>query len=136
MRRLLCLGIFLSTFVFGVACSVYLDSRERARVAALHAREDALRIDLEVMRRAIKQYTSDKGALPQSLEDLVKTGHLREVDGTTLLHDVPPDPFTGQRDWRLVIGSYQSKSGLSTGVVDVHSSSTKQSPDGTRYSDW
>jgi hypothetical protein len=32
-----------------------------------------LREDLTVMRGMIKQYANDKGALPQSLEDLVET---------------------------------------------------------------
>ena len=136
MRRFLCLSVFLSAFLLGTACSIYHEALERGRAADLHAREEVLKLDLTVMRSAIKQYTSDTGALPQSLENLVKTGHLRQVDGATLLQGVPPDPFTGQRDWRLVMGSYKSKSGVSTGVVDVHSNSTKQSSNGTRYSDW
>jgi len=136
MRRFLCLSVFLSAFLLGAACTIYHEALERGRAADLHAREDILKIDLEVMRSAIKQYISDTGALPQSLGELVKTGHLHEINGATVLHDVPRDPFTGQRDWRLVMGSYKSKTGLSTGVVDVHSNSTKQSSNGTRYSDW
>lgn len=127
MRRFLCLAIFLSTFVFGVACSIYRESRDRAIVAALHAREDVLKIDLRVMRQAINQYSSEKGVPPQSLDDLVTAGYI---------HEIPSDPITDQRDWRLITGSYKSKSGTSIGIVDVRSASTKQSSHGTPYSDW
>jgi hypothetical protein len=92
MRHFLCLSVFLSAFLLGTACSIYHEALERGRAADLHAREEVLKIDLTVIRSGIKQYTSDTGALPHSLENLVKTGHLRQVDGATLLEGVPPAP--------------------------------------------
>src|SRR5262245_55219268 len=46
-----------------------------------HAREAALKTDLQVMRQAIDNYTLDKEAAPQSLEDLTnaQAPYLREV---------------------------------------------------------
>ncbi len=94
-----------------------------------HARETTLHHDLSVMRQAIDNYTLDKQAAPQSLEDLVQGGYLRKV---------PVDPITGVADWvpqfdSLVLTPDQS----TTGMVDVHSNSTRVSPfENTPYNEW
>src|SRR3974377_471934 len=44
-----------------------------------HARETALKQDLQTMRQAIDNYTLDKQQAPQSLDDLVQAHYLREV---------------------------------------------------------
>src|SRR5919106_1646057 len=54
----------------------------------MHARETVLRDDLYRMRSLIDQYAADKGKLPQSLDDLVNAGYMREI---------PTDPITEQR---------------------------------------
>ena len=93
----------------------------------MHARETVLRNDLFTMRSLIDQYAADKGELPQSLDDLVSGGYIREV---------PVDPITEQKDWNIVTGEdpYSSEGG--SGVTDVHSSSSEVSTEGTPYSDW
>ena len=53
------------------------------------AREAVLREDLWRMRDAIDQYYADKNKWPQSLQDLVSEGYLR---------DVPKDPITDSAD--------------------------------------
>ena len=58
----------------------------------LHAREAVLKKDLMTMREAIDSYTLDKQQAPQTLEDLVQGGYLRQV---------PVDPITQQNDWVL-----------------------------------
>ncbi len=55
----------------------------------LHAQETALREDLYTMRSLIDQYTLDKQKAPQSLQDLVDAGYLKQL---------PKDPFTNSRD--------------------------------------
>src|SRR5882672_7327461 len=55
-----------------------------------HARETVLHDDLFKMRSLIDQYAADKGKLPQSLDDLVTAGYLREL---------PVDPITDNADW-------------------------------------
>jgi general secretion pathway protein G len=95
----------------------------------LRANETVLHQDLQALRQAIDNYTLDKEAAPQSLEDLESAGYI---------HFVPTDPITHAKDWRLefkevVLSPDQS----STGVTDVHSSSDQVSPfEGTPYSSW
>ncbi|MBI3483954.1 MAG: prepilin-type N-terminal cleavage/methylation domain-containing protein [Acidobacteria bacterium] len=62
----------------------------RYQQSVVRAKEASLKQDLAVMRKAIDQYTLDKLAAPQSLDDLVSAGYLREV---------PTDPITGKKDW-------------------------------------
>src|SRR6185312_10538274 len=60
-----------------------------------HTRETVLKDDLRKFRSLIDQFAADKGRLPQSLDDLVTEGYMREV---------PVDPFTGQKDWAINTG--------------------------------
>ena len=93
----------------------------------MHARETVLKDDLFKMRSLIDQYSADKGKLPQSLDDLVSAGYMREV---------PKDPITDNKDWTIATGEdpYSTEGG--TGVTDVHSSSSEVSTEGTPYSEW
>jgi general secretion pathway protein G len=93
----------------------------------MHARETVLRDDLFKMRSLIDQYAADKGKLPQSLDDLVSAGYMREV---------PNDPITDKKDWNVVTGEdpYSTEGG--SGITDVHSSSGDTSTLGTPYSEW
>jgi len=102
---------------------------QRYEKSVQHAREATLHQDLMVMRQAIDNYTLDKQAAPQSLEDLMQAGYLRQV---------PKDPMTGAADWvpqfdSVVLSADQS----STGMTDVHSSSPRVSPfENTPYNEW
>src|SRR5258707_7343505 len=93
----------------------------------MHAREPVLHDDLFKMRSLIDQYAADKGKLPQSLEDLVTAGYLREL---------PIDPITDKKDWNVVTGEDPYSTEGSSGVNDVHSSSSEISTDGRPYSEW
>jgi general secretion pathway protein G len=102
----------------------------RYQQSIIRAKEAALKQDLTVMRKAIDQYTLDKLAAPQSLEDLVGAGYLREV---------PVDPFTGKKDWLIEFETNVlfSPEQSSTGISNVHSASDKNSPfEGTAYTSW
>jgi len=63
------------------------------RIHMQHAREAVLRQNLFTLRSLISQYGLDKQKAPQSLDDLVQAGYLKEL---------PIDPLTGQRDWQPV----------------------------------
>jgi len=93
----------------------------------MHARETVLKDDLFRMRSLIDQYAADKGKLPQSLDDLVTAGYIREV---------PKDPITDNKHWKLDTGEdpYSTEGG--SGVINVHSSSSDVSTEGTPYSEW
>jgi general secretion pathway protein G len=110
--------------LIGIAAARYDLSVQRAR-------EATLKTDLTVMRQAIDNYTLDKEASPQSLDDLVnpQAPYLREV---------PTDPMTHQKDWHTDTGDLvMSPDQTNNGIVDVHSSSTGTSrTDGTAYNTW
>jgi general secretion pathway protein G len=93
----------------------------------MHAKETVLRDDLFKMRSLIDQYAADKGKLPQSMDDLVSAGYLREM---------PVDPFTEQKDWSVATGDDPNSTSGEQGVVDVHSASPEVGTDGRPYSDW
>lgn len=93
----------------------------------MHARETVLRDDLYRMRSLLDQYGADKGKLPQSLDDLVSAGYMREV---------PTDPITEQKDWSLEIGEDPFSSEGGSGIRDIHSTSSEVSTEGTPYNQW
>lgn len=93
----------------------------------MHTRESVLKDDLRKMRSLIDHFAADKGRLPQSLDELVSEGYMREV---------PVDPFTGQKDWAIATGEDPNSLQGETGMIDVHSSSTEMSSEGTPYSEW
>lgn len=104
-------------------------SAGRYEQATIRAHEAALKQDLFVMRSAIQQYTLDKEAGPNSLDDLVSSGYLREI---------PRDPITRQREWATSSEDIlSSPDQTSVGITDVHSTSDEISPfESTPYSSW
>lgn len=94
-----------------------------------HSREAVLKTDLTTIRDAIDNYTLDKQAAPQSIDDLQQAGYIRSV---------PIDPMTNAKDWvpqfdSVVLSADQT----TTGIVDVHSNSPRVSPfDSTPYNEW
>jgi general secretion pathway protein G len=93
------------------------------------AREAVLKQDLQTMRNAIQQYTLDKQRAPQSIQDMVSAGYLREV---------PVDPITHDRDWKLAFEDVLlSPDQTSSGLTDVHSGSDTVSEfEQTPYNTW
>ena len=96
--------------------------------SVLSTREAVLKQDLREMREAIQRYTLDKQAAPQSLDDLVAAGYLREV---------PVDPITRRKDWQTENEDVLlSPDQTTTGVSDVHSAAAGMSTENTPYSSW
>lgn len=93
----------------------------------IHTRETVLKDDLRTIRSLIDQFAADKGRLPQSLDEIVSEGYMREI---------PIDPFTGEKDWALTTGEDPNSLEGSQGVTDVHSASAETSTEGTPYSEW
>jgi general secretion pathway protein G len=93
-----------------------------------HSKEAVLKTDLRTLRDAIDNYTLDKQAAPQSVEDLQQAGYLR---------DVPVDPITHAKDWVPQFDSVVlSPEQTSTGMTNVHSNSSQPSSEGTPYNEW
>jgi general secretion pathway protein G len=95
----------------------------------LRTRESVLHQDLFVMREAIDQFTMDKNAAPQSLDDLQQAGYLKSI---------PKDPFTHSPDWATdTCDTIMSPDQTTTGICDVHSVAQGTSPfEESAYSSW
>ena len=98
-----------------------------AHAASRTELEAVLRDDLSKLRSLIDQYAADKQKLPQSLDELVSAGYMREI---------PKDPITGQPDWQVTTGDDPNSSSGEQGVTDVHSASSDVSSEGTPYNEW
>jgi general secretion pathway protein G len=97
--------------------------------AIIRAKESVLKNNLFTLRNVIDEYTVDKKKAPQSLQDLVAAGYLREL---------PIDPITGNNQtWRVIMeDTLQSVDQTEPGIFDVKSGSDKEGLDGTPYADW
>ena len=94
-----------------------------------NAKEAVLKEDLHVMRNAIDSYTMDKEKAPQSMDDLVQSGYLREI---------PKDPMTHSSEtWVTTTDdTLESIDQTEPGINDVHSGSQEVGTDGQAYSTW
>jgi general secretion pathway protein G len=97
--------------------------------ALIRAKESVLKNNLFTLRQVIDEYTYDKQKAPQSLQDLVAAGYLR---------DIPNDPITGtNQTWHVIQeDALQSVNQTEPGIFDVKSGSDKEGLDGTPYADW
>jgi general secretion pathway protein G len=96
--------------------------------SVIRAKESVLKNNLFTIRTVIDEYSYDKQKAPQSLEDLVRDGYLREV---------PRDPIAGNNSWKIIMEeSGQSINSSEPGIFDVRSTSDKNSLDGTPYAEW
>ncbi len=93
------------------------------------SKETVLKNNLFTLRTVIDNYTYDKQKAPQSLQDLVSEGYLKEV---------PYDPITNSNQtWKIIMeDASQSVNQSEPGIFDVKSGSDKISSDGTPYSEW
>ena len=97
--------------------------------ALLRTKESLLKNNLFTLRTVIDEYTFDKQKAPQTLDDLVSEGYLRQV---------PLDPMTGNsQSWRVIMEDAVSMvNQTQPGIFDVRSGSDLKSLEGTPYSEW
>jgi general secretion pathway protein G len=113
--------ISIMLILMGIAVPMYNQSVQRAR-------ESVLRQDLFTLRSVIDQYTLDKQKAPQSLDDLLQAGYIKQI---------PKDPMTNEANWEVVQEDVlQAVDQQEPGIDDVHSASGATSSDGTAYSSW
>src|ERR1700730_1273832 len=95
----------------------------------VRAKESVLKNNLFTLRTVIDEYTYDKQKAPQSLQDLVANGYLRQI---------PVDPITTTADsWKIIQeDSSNTVDRSQPGIFDVRSGSDKTSLEGTPYSEW
>jgi general secretion pathway protein G len=95
----------------------------------VRAKESVLRNNLFTLRNMIDEYTIDKQKAPETLQDLVSGGYLRQI---------PQDPITGSdQTWKIIMEEASiNGSNNPPGIFDVRSGSDKTALDGTQYADW
>jgi general secretion pathway protein G len=105
-----------------VALPIYTRSIQRSK-------ESVLKNNLFTLRTVIDEYTYDKQKAPQTLQDLVSDGYLRQV---------PMDPITGNNEsWKLIMeDATNTVNQTQPGIFDVRSGSDLTSLEGTPYSEW
>ena len=116
----LMIAMFIMIILLSVAVPVYQRSVQ-------HARETVLKENLWQMRRAIDQYSADKGKLPQSIQDLVENKYLREV---------PMDPILEKAEWKEVQGEDSNSPDSEQGLTDVKSMAEGQDTDGKDFAEY
>jgi len=95
----------------------------------VRSKESVLKNNLFTLRTVIDEYTYDKQKAPQTLQDLVSDGYLRQI---------PIDPITGNADsWRLIMeDAGNTVNQTQPGIYDVRSGAEGTSLEGTPYAEW
>lgn len=93
------------------------------------SKETVLKSNMFTLRTVIENFTFDKQKAPQSLQELVSEGYLREI---------PVDPMTGtSTTWRTIPeDATMAVNQSEIGIFDIRSGSDKVGMDGIPYSDW
>jgi general secretion pathway protein G len=117
------LMVVIAIIVILISMAIPIYSRSIVR-----AKESVLKNNLFTLRTVIDNYTYDKQKAPQSLQDLVTDGYLREI---------PMDPITGSNQtWKIIMeDATQSVNQSEPGIFDVLSGSDKTGLSGIPYSD-
>jgi general secretion pathway protein G len=116
------LELMIAMFILIILLSVAIPTYQRS---IEHARETVLKENLWQMRRSIDQYSSDKGKLPASIDDLVTAKYLREK---------PVDPITDKDEWEEVQGDDPNSSENAQGLKDVKSLAEGEDSTGVPFS--
>jgi general secretion pathway protein G len=118
------LELMISMFILIILLSVAVPTYQRS---VRHAQETVLKENLWQMRRAIDQYSTDKGRLPKSIDDLVEAKYL---------HERPIDPIMQSTDWKEETGPDFNSSEGEEGMINVRSTSEEQDSDGKSFSEY
>ncbi len=118
------LELLIAMFIMIILLSVALPTYQRS---IQHARETVLKENLWQMRRAIDQFSGDKGRLPQSLNELVDEKYLREM---------PIDPMTEKTEWEEVFGDDPMALDAGQGLTNVRSLADGQDGEGISYREY
>ncbi len=112
--------------IIGILVGIAIPTYQKSLI---RANETVLRSNLFTLRTMIDEYTYDKQKGPQTLQELVDQGYLREV---------PMDPITkSNSSWKIIMeDALSSVSQTEPGIFDIRSGSDKKSLEGTMYSEW
>ena len=118
------LELMIAMFILIILLSVAFPTYQRS---VQHARETVLKENLWQMRRAIDQFTSDKGKLPKSIDELVEGKYLRER---------PVDPVLEKDEWEEVQGEDSLTPDGEQGMTNVKSMAEGEDSEGKLYKDY
>jgi len=115
------LELMITMFILIILLSVAVPTYQRS---VQHARETVLKENLWQMRRAIDQYSADKGKLPKSIDELVEAKYLREK---------PVDPVADKFEWNEIQGEDTNSPDAESGMKDVKSMADGQDSEGVEF---
>ena len=115
------LELMIAMFIMIILLSVAVPVYERS---VRHAKETVLKENLWQMRRAIDQFTADKGKMPQSVDELVETKYL---------HERPIDPISEKTEWNEIKGEDPNSQEAKEGLQNVQSLAEGEDSDGMAY---
>lgn len=118
------LELMIAMFILIILISVALPTYQST---IRNARETVLKENLYQMRKAIDQFTADKGKLPQSIDELVEMKYLREK---------PVDPVTETAEWEAVMGEDPNDPEGGQGLTDVKSLAEGEDDTGRKYKEY
>jgi general secretion pathway protein G len=115
------LELMIAMFIMVILLSIAVPTYERS---VRQARETVLHENLWQIRRAIDQYTADKGKLPHSVDDLVSGKYLREK---------PIDPILEREEWDEIQGEDSNSPDAEQGLKDVKSLAEGEDSNGVPF---
>src|SRR5258706_11024823 len=118
------LELMIAMFIMIILLSVAVPTYQRS---VQHARETVLHENLWQIRRAIDQFTADKGKLPSSVDDLVEGKYL---------HEKPIDPIMEKAEWNEIQGEDPNSQDAEQGMTDVQSLAEGEDSTGIAYKDY
>jgi general secretion pathway protein G len=118
------LELMITMFIMIILLSVAVPTYQRS---VRNAREIVLQENLFQLRRAIDQYSGDKGKLPASIDALIEAKYLRER---------PVDPISETTEWNEVMGEDPNSSEGEQGLVDVKSNADGEDLNGKAFSEY
>jgi general secretion pathway protein G len=118
------LELMIAMFIMIILLSIAVPTYQRS---VQNARETVLKENLFQIRRAIDQYTADKGKLPSSVDSLVEAKYLREK---------PIDPVSEKAEWDEIQGEDPTSPDGEQGLVNVKTLMNGEDSNGQPYSEY
>jgi general secretion pathway protein G len=116
------LELMIAMFIIIILLSVAVPTYQRS---VQHAKEVVLKENLWQIRRAIDQFTADKGKLPKTIDEMVESKYL---------HEKPIDPILDKAEWKEIQGDDISSSDAQQGLKNVESLAEGEDSNGESYS--
>jgi general secretion pathway protein G len=118
------LELMIAMFIMIILLSVAVPTYQRS---VQQARQTVLQENLWQMRKAIDQFTADKGRMPKSIDELVEAKYLREK---------PRDPVAEKDEWDEIQGEDSLSPDAEQGLKDVKSLAEGEDMDGKPYKEY